>query len=69
MALISLGFAVFNILPFPALDGGHLLFILIEKIKGSPVPARLKGLVNGLGFGLLLLLMVFVTIKDIKNLL
>jgi len=69
MALLSLGFAVFNVLPFPALDGGHLLFILIEKIKGSPVPTRLKGLVNGIGISLLLILMVFVTIKDIKSLL
>jgi regulator of sigma E protease len=68
MALLSLGFAVFNVLPFPALDGGHLLFILIEKIKGSPVSARLKGLINGLGFSFLLILMVFVTIKDIKGL-
>ena len=40
MAFISLGFAVFNVLPFPALDGGHLLFILIEKSKGRPY--RLK---------------------------
>ncbi|MEK7574511.1 MAG: M50 family metallopeptidase [Patescibacteria group bacterium] len=69
MAFISLGFAVFNVLPFPALDGGHLLFILIEKIKGSPIPVKIKGLINGLSFGLLLILMVFVTIKDIKGLL
>ncbi|MEK7624353.1 MAG: site-2 protease family protein [Patescibacteria group bacterium] len=69
MAFISLGFAVFNALPFPALDGGHLLFILIEKIKGSPIPAKIKGLINGISFGLLLILMIFVTIKDIKGLL
>lgn len=69
MAFISLGFAVFNAIPLPALDGGHLLFILIEKIKGSPIPNRLKGLINGLGLGLLLILMIFVTIKDIKGLL
>ena len=69
MALISLGFAVFNILPFPALDGGHLLFILIEKFKGSPVSVRIRNSINAFGFGLLLLLMIFVTIKDIRSLL
>ncbi len=69
MAFLSLGFAVFNILPFPGLDGGHMLFILIEKIKGSPVPARIRNSINIFGFGFLLLLMLFVTIKDIKDLL
>jgi len=69
MAFISLGFAVFNALPLPALDGGHLLFILIEKIKGSPISVRIRNSINAFGLGILLLLMVFVTIKDIKGLL
>lgn len=69
MAFLSLGFAAFNILPFPGLDGGHLLFVLIEKLKGSPVPARIRNSINAFGFGFLLLLMLFVTIKDIKGLL
>ena len=69
MAFLSLGFAAFNILPFPGLDGGHLLFILIEKLKGSPVSARIRSYANAFGLSLLLLLMVFVTIKDIKSLL
>ncbi|MFA5083910.1 MAG: site-2 protease family protein [Candidatus Paceibacterota bacterium] len=69
MAFISLGFAAFNILPFPGLDGGHVLFVLIEKIKGSPVPAKIRNSINTFGFGFLLLLMVFIMFKDIKNLL
>jgi len=69
MAFLSLGFAVFNILPFPGLDGGHLLFVLIEKFKGSPVSAKIRNSINTLGFSFLLLLMIFVTIKDIKGLL
>lgn len=69
MAFLSLGFAAFNILPFPGLDGGHLLFSVIEKIKGSPVSVRIRGWANAFGLGLLLLLMLFVTVKDIKSLL
>lgn len=68
MAFLSVGFAAFNVLPFPALDGGHLLFVLIEKIKGSPVPARFRNLINAFGLSFLLVLMFLVTIKDIKGL-
>lgn len=69
MAFLSLGFAAFNILPFPGLDGGHILFVLIEKLKGSPVPAKIRNSINTFGFGFLLLLMVFIMFKDIKGLL
>jgi len=69
MAFLSLGFAVFNILPFPGLDGGHLFFTLIEKFKGSPVSIKIRGWSNACGLGFLLLLMVFITVKDIKSLL
>jgi len=68
MAFLSIGFAVFNILPLPALDGGHILFVLIEKLKGAPVSIRLRNLINGVGLSLLLVLMVLVTIKDIRGL-
>jgi regulator of sigma E protease len=68
MAFLSVGFAAFNVLPFPALDGGHLLFILIEKIKGSPVPTRFRNLINAFGLSFLLVLMFLVTIKDIRGL-
>jgi regulator of sigma E protease len=69
IALISLNLAVFNVLPIPALDGGRLLFILVEKIKGSPIPVRTELVANSLGFALLVFLIFAVTIKDILTLL
>ena len=68
IGLISLNLFVLNIFPFPALDGGRLLFILIEKIKGSPMAPRLEAAANGLGFAFLLALMLAITIKDIAAL-
>lgn len=68
MAFLSIGFACFNALPFPALDGGHLFFVLIEKIKGSAVPERFKKTADILGLCILALLMLVVTVKDIKGL-
>jgi regulator of sigma E protease len=65
LALISLNLAVINIFPFPALDGGRLLFLLIEKIKGSPLPPRFERYANAAGMGILLFLMILITIKDI----
>jgi regulator of sigma E protease len=67
-ALIALNLAVLNLLPLPALDGGHLLFILIEKIKGSPVSRKIQGLVNQFGFAFLIILMVLVSIRDVSHL-
>lgn len=65
VALLSLNLAVINILPLPALDGGRLLFLLIEKIKGSPVKKEAEAIVHSIGFWLLIMLMVLVTFKDI----
>jgi len=65
LALISFNLAVINIFPFPALDGGRLLFLLIEKIKGSPLPAKFENYANAAGMALLLILMVLITIRDI----
>ena len=67
LALISLNLAVVNALPFPALDGGRLLFLLLEKIKGSPLPQKFERYANGLGMALLLFLMIVITIKDIAS--
>ncbi len=67
-ALISINLAVLNLVPFPALDGGRLLFLLIEKIKGSPITPKIANAVNLAGFALLLLLMLAVTYKDIVRL-
>jgi regulator of sigma E protease len=68
-ALISINLAVINLIPFPALDGGRLLFLLIEKIKGSRIKPKVANTVNVIGFGLLMLLMAIITFHDIAKLL
>ncbi len=68
-ALISINLAIINLLPFPALDGGRLLFIIIEAIKGSPIKPVVANTANGIGFLLLILLMVVVTYSDISKIL
>jgi regulator of sigma E protease len=68
IAFISLNIAVLNFLPFPALDGGRFLFLLIEKIKGSPVSIRVQTVINVAGFVLLLGVMILITVKDIGRL-
>lgn len=68
VAIISLHLAIINIIPFPALDGGRLLFLIIEAIKGSPINPKVAGTVNAIGFGLLILLMVVITYNDITRL-
>jgi len=68
LSMISIYLAVFNILPIPALDGGKLLFLAIEKIKGKAVNPKTEQKITLVFFGLLLGLMLFVTIKDIIGL-
>lgn len=68
IAIISVNLAIINALPLPALDGGRLLFLLIEKIKGSPLNQKWEARANNAGFALLMLLMVIVTFKDILRL-
>lgn len=67
-ALLSLNLAILNILPFPALDGGRLVFLLVEKIKGRPVKKAIENLMNNIGFLLLIILIIFITIKDVIKL-
>ncbi|MEC7584528.1 MAG: RIP metalloprotease RseP [Planctomycetota bacterium] len=69
LALLSINLAFINVLPIPVLDGGHLAFLLIEKIKGSPVSARVMGYSQILGLVFVLALVVFVTYNDILRLL
>ncbi len=66
-ALLSINLGIINILPIPALDGGRILFILIEKLKGSPVSRKVEGMIHQIGFILLLLLMLFVTLRDVAH--
>ena len=63
--IISINLAVINFLPFPALDGGRLVFIIIEAIIRRPIKTVIFNTVNFIGFGLLILLMIFVTYHDI----
>lgn len=67
-ALISINLAVINLVPFPALDGGRILFVIIEALTGSPIRPRVMKIANGIGFALLILLMVVVTYNDIAKL-
>lgn len=68
IGLISLNLFVLNVLPFPALDGGRLFFILIEKIKGSPLSPNFEKSANAFGFIVLLILMIAITVRDIGRL-
>ena len=67
IALISLNLGIINLIPFPALDGGRLLFLGIEKLKGSPVPKKVESATHAVGFVLLILLIIAVTFKDIHR--
>jgi regulator of sigma E protease len=67
-AILSINLGIINILPIPALDGGRILFVLIEKIKGSPVSQKVEQTFHTLFFALLMLLMLAVTYKDIAKL-
>lgn len=65
MAFLSCQLAILNLIPFPPLDGGHLLLTLIEKIKRRPLSQKVVSIIAGLGFALLILLMLYVTMNDI----
>ena len=65
VAMISVNLAVLNFIPFPALDGGRAILLLIEKIKCSPINKKIEGRINAVGFSLLIILMFYVTFRDI----
>lgn len=67
-AILSLNLAILNILPFPALDGGRLVFLLVEKIRKRPVKLEIENFVNQIGFALLAILMIIITFRDIQKL-
>jgi len=66
-AFLSLNLAILNILPFPALDGGRVVFLLIEKLRGKRNNQRVEQVFNTVGFLVLLLLMAVITGRDILN--
>ncbi|MBR6767461.1 MAG: site-2 protease family protein [Clostridia bacterium] len=68
MFIISLNLGIMNLLPLPALDGGRLIFLIVEAIRGKPVPPEKEGIVHGIGLALLFVLMIVLVFKDVIQL-
>ncbi len=68
VALISINLAALNIFPFPALDGGRVVFLIYEKLRGKPASTKVQEVVNTIGFALLIALLAFVSFKDVLRL-
>lgn len=66
-AMLSINLGIINLVPLPALDGGRLLFVGIEAIRGRPISPEREGMAHLIGFGLLMLLMIVVTWNDIQR--
>lgn len=64
-AILSINLAIVNAFPFPALDGGRLIFLLVEKIKGSPVSQKVEAIAHTAGFVILILLVIAITWRDV----
>ena len=67
IAFLSINVGFINLLPFPALDGGRILFLIIEKIRKKPLEPKIENIIHTVGFALFMILMVLVTIQDVKN--
>ena len=65
---ITINIGIFNLLPIPALDGGRLVFLIIEAIRKKPVPAKYEAAIHAAGMMLLLLLIIFITFNDVHRL-
>ncbi len=65
--LVTINIGIFNLLPIPALDGGRLVFLLIEAVRRKALKAETEGMIHFVGFAALMLLMIFVTFNDVKN--
>ena len=65
VSLIAINVGLFNLLPLPALDGGRLVFLIIEGIRRKPIKAKYESMIHFVGLALLMLLMLFVSINDI----
>ena len=66
-AMISINLALVNILPFPALDGGRIVFVALESILRRRLPSRIEGWAHAAGFALLIGLMILITLKDVRH--
>ena len=65
--LVTINIGIFNLLPLPALDGGRFVFLLVEAIRRKSLKAETEGMIHFVGFAALMLLMIFVTFNDVKN--
>ena len=68
MMVFTVNLGIFNLLPVPALDGGRLVFLIIEAIKGKPLLPKYEGIVHTVGFVLLILLMLLISVNDVMKL-
>lgn len=68
IALLNINVGFINILPLPAFDGGHALFLIIEKIKGKPLDPKIENTIHNIFFMLLMVLMLYITFNDIMRL-
>ena len=68
LAYLSINVGIMNLIPFPAFDGGHILFLIIEKIRGKAISSNVEATITGIGFVLLIGLMIIVTFNDIIRL-
>lgn len=67
ISLLSINLGIINLVPFPALDGGRILFAFIEKIRGKAVNENIENLIHNVGFLLLMVLIIFITYRDVLN--
>ena len=67
LGMISVNLAVVNFLPIPVLDGGHMVFLILEKILGRPVPEKFAALAMYIGLGFILILMISVITLDVRR--
>ena len=65
LALLSVSLAIFNLLPLPVLDGGHIVFLVLEKIRGKTLNIKVEHVITQIGMTLLIVMVVFVTYNDI----
>ena len=68
IAIISMDLAIVNFLPIPALDGGHIMFLIIEKLRGKPINEKVIDKIGSIGFLFLIALMIFVIFNDVFGL-
>ena len=67
VALLSINLGIINILPFPALDGGRIVFVIIEKIRGRGIDRKIENIIHTVGYVCLLVLIVMVTYRDVAR--